>query len=346
MPVFRHDTVIELARGFRAFLKLEAGVARGSGAKEIYAPPGESAELKELRRRLGAKEKENALLRGELSAKPGIRPESIVWVFGTARTGSTWFTSMLGDLSGNAQWSEPLVRDLFGVPYYFRNAPHAEKRPEDFILGNDRREGWLASMRRFILDEAANRYPNLGGHLFIKEPNGTMGAPLIMEAMPESTEILLVRDPRDVVASLLDGNMHSGWLAKWKNGEEGPPDGFDPDEFARARTRDLGFVLDKGKQAYEAHKGSKSIVRYEDLREDAAKTIRHTLSELEIPFDEAELSRVVERHDWENIPEEKKGAGKFNRKAEPGGWREDLTPEQAGIVEDALGPFIKEHYPS
>jgi hypothetical protein len=61
--------------------------------------------------------------------------------------------------------------------------------------------------------------------------------------------------------------------------------------------------------------------------------------------DEKELARVVHKHSWENIPEEKRGEGKFYRKATPGGWREDLTPEQAEAVESETGPLLAELYP-
>jgi hypothetical protein len=52
----------------------------------------------------------------------------------------------------------------------------------------------------------------------------------------------------------------------------------------------------------------------------------------------------VEQHSWEKIPEENKGEGKFYRKATPEGWREDLTPEQARIVEKVTGPLLTEFY--
>src|SRR3712207_6981111 len=45
-------------------------------------------------------------------------------------------------------------------------------------------------------------------------------------------------------------------------------------------------------------------------------------------FRSAELARAVEKFAWENIPEEEKGPDKIRRKATPGGWREDLTPQQ------------------
>ena len=47
---------------------------------------------------------------------------------------------------------------------------------------------------------------------------------------------------------------------------------------------------------------------------------------------------MVEKHSWENIPEEEKGEGKFYRKATPGGWREDLTPGQVEMVEEHHRP--------
>jgi hypothetical protein len=56
------------------------------------------------------------------------------------------------------------------------------------------------------------------------------------------------------------------------------------------------------------------------------------------------LARSIEKHSWENIPQEEKGEGKFYRKATPGGWREDLTPEQVEIVERITAPVLEEFY--
>jgi hypothetical protein len=68
-------------------------------------------------------------------------------------------------------------------------------------------------------------------------------------------------------------------------------------------------------------------------------------SELGVGVDEGELARVVDKHSWENIPEDKKGEGKFYRKASPGGWKDDLTPEQAEIVERVTAPLLEQLYP-
>jgi hypothetical protein len=72
--------------------------------------------------------------------------------------------------------------------------------------------------------------------------------------------------------------------------------------------------------------------------------MRRLYSSLGIEVGEKELERAVERHAWEAIPEDMKGQGKFYRKASPGGWREDLTPRQAKIVEDITAPVMGEFY--
>ena len=88
------------------------------------------------------------------------------------------------------------------------------------------------------------------------------------------------------------------------------------------------------------------MIRYEELRSDTLGTMKRMYSALEIPVEEEEeLARVVEKHSWENIPEEEKGEGKFRRKAAPGSWRGDLTTKQARIVERVTAPLLKEFYP-
>ncbi len=87
------------------------------------------------------------------------------------------------------------------------------------------------------------------------------------------------------------------------------------------------------------------MIKYEELRADTLGTMKRMYSALGVAVDEGELSRVVEKHSWENIPEEKRGEGKFYRKAKPGGWQEDLTREQVEAVERVTAPLLKELYP-
>ena len=308
--------------------------------------------LKGLRRRLEEKNREVEELRSDGAG--GVKPGSIAWIFCTGRSGSTWLAQMMADLPGNALWDEPLVGALFGDFYLSRGA---EKRGAKFIMGPRHREAWLRSIRYTVLEGARARYevPE-EGRLVVKEPHGSMGAPLLAEALPESGVILLVRDPRDIMSSALDAHREGSWISRVRNrkpttpGGGGDPDTFvesdsDPDGFLRHKAEKCLRDVTKAKEAYDAHAGPKTLVRYEDLRVDAPGVVRRIHSELGIPVDEAALARVVEAHSWEAVPEEEKGEGKFRRKAKPGGWQEDLTPEQARIVEGVTAPLLDEFYP-
>jgi hypothetical protein len=74
------------------------------------------------------------------------------------------------------------------------------------VRGDPIRKGWIDSIRNFVLDGARYSIPRLGAeeYLMIKEPNGSVGALLLMEALPENRMILLVRDSRDVVSFVLE----------------------------------------------------------------------------------------------------------------------------------------------
>jgi len=170
-----------------------------------------------------------------------------------------------------------------------------------------------------------------------------------MEALPESRMILLVRDPRDVVASNMDALDEGGWLAEQHRNAPRPGGGLarrNPDAAVRRRAKRYMENVGNAKDAYESHKGHKVMIRYEELRADALSTMKRLYSTLDIFIGEEDLARTVERHAWENIPEEEKGPGKFNRKAAPGSWREDLTPEQAKIIEETTAPCSRSCTPA
>jgi len=288
-----------------------------------------------------------ARLAGEDGVRIAVKPENMVWIFGSGRSGSTWLRSMMGEMDGHQVWEEPYVGSLFGE--FYARAPHENRRSADFIMGEPIRKGWRRSIRNFVLDGAGYSSPQTGAddYLVIKEPNGSVGAPLLMEALPESRMILLVRDPRDVVASVLDAAREGGWLYESRNGGKRRALAEKrPRAFAGERARVYRRGVQNAKLAYDAHRGPKALVRYEDLVADPIGTMRRLYAALGIEVDPDELARAVEKHSWENVPEEEKGEGKFYRKGRPGGWREDLTPEQAKTVERITAHLLEEFYPS
>lgn len=339
MSIFNNRTGSGLAQRAKAFLSL------------VRTP-----QDKQAARKLVKQEQQLVALRALLAKKvaagqvEGIRPENIIWVFGSGRTGSSWLTFMMGALPDHTRWNEPMIGYLFGHLYYERGWTRQDAK--HFILADDYGELWLNSTRRLVLDGGAARFPERveKGFLVVKEPHGSVGAPLLMKALPESRMIFLVRDPRDVAASKMDAQRRGSRPSQRRTTKL--PELFEksteadrwPEAFVTEQARNYLQDIELTRQAYEAHEGHKVLIRYEDLRADTLGTIKHIYSALEIPVDERELVRVIEKFSWENLQEEEKGSGKIRRKATPGGWREDLTPEQIEIVQRETAEILDRFY--
>jgi hypothetical protein len=253
---------------------------------------------------------------------------------------------MLADLGPHAMWDEPLVGALFGD---FYNAEKAEERVDRFILAPAYRATWQAGIREMVLDGAAVRFPDLprSARLFIKEPNGSTGAPLLSAALPESSIIVLIRDPRDVAASVIAGQRAGGWATALPHNpvHKTAQAEADPEAFLRDVAEQYVDVVERLAATYETHPGPKILVTYEDLRAEPLDEMSRICEALGVGAQGDELSRVVEHRSWERVPKDVKGQAKIFRKATPGSWRNDLTAEQSTLIETITAPVLSKFYP-
>jgi hypothetical protein len=165
-------------------------------------------QVGELRERLGTKIAGG----GTFRRSSPVNPDNIVWIFGMGRSGNTWLMGMMRDMSNQHTWDEPFVGKLFGD--FYNRETVANLSRANFIMGDPIRKGWIKSIRDFVLDGAGYSHPNLGSEdfLVVGEHNGSAGAPLLVEALPESRVIMLVRDPKGR-CGLHRGRRQEGWLA-------------------------------------------------------------------------------------------------------------------------------------
>src|SRR5215207_2004160 len=255
---------------------------------------------RKVRQWLANKYREIPLALAELRTKPtkqsidgrhiGVDPEKVVWIFGSGRSGSTWLRSIMGDIRRHRVWEEPMVGRLLGE--FYERAQKSNLRRPDFVMADATRKGWIRSIRTFVLDGAKYAQPHLGpdDYLVVKEPNGSIGAPLLMEALPESRMILLVRDPRDIGASTLDAARKGGWLHAWVDEKahwrQNSLADSDPDAFVEMNANVYLQQVGSAKRAYEAHKGLKALVRYEELVADTLGTMKRVYEELGLEVEE------------------------------------------------------------
>jgi hypothetical protein len=217
------------------------------------------------------------------------------------------------------------------------------------MLSDAQREIWEPAAREFIrarlggvVDRARDAGVPIGNEpaVVIKETNGSHAADLVMRLLPSSRLLLLIRDGRDVVDSLLAAYQPGGFFAR----NQGRA-------FTTAEERREGLLwaarlwacnTDVTLQAIERHDPSLCrTVRYEDLLTDTAGELARTFEWMGIERDAGAVEQIVAGQSFSRIPEKQRGPLTRNRSASPGLWRKNLSGEEQDIVDRICGPLLE-----
>ncbi len=114
-------------------------------------------------------------------------------------------------------------------------------------------------------------------------------------------------------------------------------------EFVRRRSRTwVGDMMTIGR-AFDAHPAElRRMVHYEDLLSDTAGTLRPIVEWLGLPRHENWLERTVEVNAFEAVAPENKGPTKFFRSATPGAWRHNMSPPEQEAMTEVMGDKLVE----
>lgn len=294
---------------------------------------------------------------------PAIDEGRLAWIFGSSRSGSTWLLRMLSELRGVVPIDDPHLGHHLGV---WRPIPLAWGACEDppelttlldlmadqpgYFFSARHRDSWWGPLRaliqaRFAAQAEGHRPAENGARAngaqpltyVVKEP-GSHAAPLLTELFPASKLIFLLRDGRDVVDSWMAAYQDGSWAIQ-KGAFPVAPEGRIP--LIRWLSAVWAFRCRAVRQAFEAHPPARrALVRYEELRARPTEWVEEICRVLDL--DRLRVPEIAARHSFERAPVDARGPKHEMRSATPGGWRENLSPEEQEAMHGVLGEALEE----
>ena len=277
-----------------------------------------------------------------------------IWLASYPKSGNTWFRLLIANLRRDSpvdindlphSGGMASARARFDTVMMFPSGllTHAEcdrSRPDYYR--------WTASMHR---DEGPDDRQDtaIDNVQFSKVHDAytqtSLGEPLLGGPSAASGAILIVRDPRDVASSLAN---HGGWSIDDAIDFMASPDsGFcnRTDRQPNQLRQQLG-----GWSRYHAGwltQGDLPVhrVRYEDLQEDTAATLRGALEFAGVTVTASEIARAVDFAAFDELRGQEDrsggfreaprphGAASFFRRGVAGGWHDELTRAQRERIE-------------
>jgi hypothetical protein len=246
---------------------------------------------------------------------------------------STYWTNVLQDLAEPASFLAPFdPPDLDARHWWLEGGSGELGEPEvERWLGGDAVNSLAASARAqieaFYRHIATERRP---AYFVEKYLPHQVSPDLLAEMYPRAREVILVRDFRDMLCSVIAFNRKRGWDAF------GRSEGGDDAAYVRGPLRQSALALVKRLEGGET---GPRLVRYEDLVLDPEPALSELFADLGLDHDPALVSETVER------AEEATAAMHHHRTtsdpaASIGRWREDLPAEIAEVCNEELGPLL------
>jgi len=266
-----------------------------------------------------------------------ILEKNMVWVLGSTRSGSTWLCMNLLNHRKTIYWNEPDIAHHFDSIRDWSNMKSHRDRADYFFALRHKNNFWLPVFRKLILARTYLKAKTLSKKIIIKEPE-SYAADLLMEFLPSSRMIFLLRDGRDVVDSWIDSHRPDSWEPSRKPLIT-PKMRLDKiEEYSDNWNKLTNVVWD----AYQNHESNlRLLVKYEDLLKDTLLQLKKIYDFIGIKTTESELKEKIKKYDFKNIPSSMKGTGKFYRVATPGKWKDNFNQEEKNLMNSIMGKTLK-----
>jgi len=274
-----------------------------------------------------------------------ILEKNIVWVFSSTRSGTTWLSRDL--LSHETRFiNEFNISQHLGISAGFMAGAFTKIEYQgimpDYFFYFREKNTWRYYLRKLILNRIYSRIKETTKKIVIKEPGG-FGFPIISECLPNSKIIILFRDGRDVIDSQVDartyGHQPGGRL---ENAKVPPLSAKTRIDFIKAQANEWNKVVSSLLRTYDNHSENlRYKVKYEKLLNDTVHEMEKIYAFLGIKISLEQLTKLVNKSKFDNIPEKLKGKGKFYRSASPGQWKINFNVEEKELIEKKIGDTLK-----
>jgi hypothetical protein len=260
------------------------------------------------------------------------RRESPAFIIGCPRSG----TSILGE----AIAKHPRVAYLFEDTSVSRTIQ--EGRPDHRLGKSDATPELLESFRRAMLEAARD----LGGDVLVeKNPRHVIRIPFLAAAFPAARFIHIIRDGRDVAASLMFRNRGPRWghveIPGWKAILEAHPEA----NHIRCAIQWRDTVRLAREDARVLPAGSYIEIRYEDLLREPARVVTETLGFIGLelhPEVQAFLPKIQDSTAGSYHARKQVRHYVDDHSRRVGRHVENLTAAQIAEVEAVCGPMLRE----
>ncbi|HEX6457216.1 MAG TPA: sulfotransferase [Solirubrobacterales bacterium] len=248
---------------------------------------------------------------------------------------STYWANVIQDLAAPASYLAPFDPPDLERPHWWLDSGAGE-------LGEDEVERWLGSASVELLAGHCRAqieafYANLAGaegaRYFVEKYLPYQVIPdLLSEMYPGAREVILVRDFRDMLCSVIAFNRKRGWS------DFGYTEGGDDAEYVRSVMRPSLTAL---AQRLRRDSGAPSLVRYEELVLDPEPALTALFEQLGLASGEEVVAETV-RLAQEGTASMDHHRTTSDPAASIGRWHEDLPGEIAAVCNEELGPLLAE----
>lgn len=306
--------------------------------------------------------------------------ERMVWIFGSARSGSSWLAEILCSHHRSRPMDETMIGAFFGCfswePENVLDAALKRCHYKPALILNkgvtSDEEGVSSPPFRRMIASSYFRPQSSFSHksrdLLMKTARNWILEHIILEwgiSIPGSGnkyQNVIMKCPNESHAADILSLCFpkSSFIFLIRDGRDiidsrfAPFSSLDLGEYGRDTEKRLSaiayfshfwnFQTDIVAAAFENHEPARRLlVRYEDLRYNPVPNILRIFDVLGYQDTEDEIIKIAEKNAFENLPATERGENKPRRKARPGGYRDSFSETEIQLMNDIMGDNLKKY---